>query len=139
MNGYPRFGWVDILRFQQLTSRSNGWGYSKRKQKLKEYIRGWVGYYHLANMKRLLLETDEWLRRRIRMCIWKTWKKVKTKVANLIRCGIGYEIAQSIGNARQSYWRMAKNYCVHTAISTMNLKRAGYSCLMDAYLEWYPK
>lgn len=34
---------------------------------------------------------------------------------------------------------MAKNYYVHTAISTMNLKRAGYSCLMDAYLEWYPK
>jgi hypothetical protein len=87
----------------------------------------------------LVRETDEWLRRRIRMCIWKAWKKVKTKVANLIRCGIGYEIAQSIGNARQSYWRMAKNYCVHTAISTMNLKRAGYSCLMDAYLEWYPK
>ena len=85
-------------RLKELTSRSNGWGYSKRKQKLKEYIRGWVGYYHLANMKRLLLETDEWLRRRIRMCIWKTWKKVKTKVANLIRCGIGYEIAQSIGN-----------------------------------------
>ena len=47
------------------------------------------GYiYHLANMKRLLLVTDEWLRRRIRMCIWKAWKKVKTKVANLIRFGI---------------------------------------------------
>ena len=72
-------------------------------------------------------------------CVKTTSWKVKTKVANLIRCGIGYEIAQSIGNARQSYWRMAKNYCVHTAISTMNLKRAGYSCLMDAYLEWYPK
>ena len=53
-------------------------------------------------MKRLLLETDEWLRRRIRMCIWKTWKKVKTKVANLIRCGIGYEIAQSIGNVAKT-------------------------------------
>ena len=53
-------------RLKELTSRSNGWGYAKRKQKLKEYIKGWVGYYHLANMKRLLLETDEWLRRRIR-------------------------------------------------------------------------
>ena len=55
---------------------------------LKEYIRGWVGYYHLANMKRLLLETDEWLRRRIRMCIWKSWKNPKTRISNLIRCGI---------------------------------------------------
>ena len=46
-------------RLKELTSRSNGWGYAKRKQKQKEYIRGWVGYYHLANMKRLLLVTDE--------------------------------------------------------------------------------
>ena len=68
-------------KLKELTSRSNGWGYAKRKQKLQEYIRGWVSYYHLANMKRLLHETDEWLRRRIRMCIWKAWKTTKTKVA----------------------------------------------------------
>ena len=126
-------------RLKELTSRSNGWGYEKRKQKLKEYIQGWVGYYHLANMKRLCQETDEWLRRRIRMCIWKAWKKTKTKVANLIKCGISHDKAWSIGNARQSHWRMAKNYYVNTAISTQNLKKAGYLCLMDSYLEWNPK
>ncbi len=75
-------------RLKVLTSRSNGWGYAKRKQKLKEYIRGWIGYCHLADMRRLLLAVDEWLRRRIRMCIWKSWKKVRTRVANLIKCGI---------------------------------------------------
>ena len=58
-------------RLKLLTSRSNGWGYAKRKQKLKEYIRGWIGYYHLAEMRHLLVKIDEWLRRRIRMCIWK--------------------------------------------------------------------
>src|SRR5574344_2090468 len=126
-------------RLKELTSRSNGWGYDKRKQKLKEYIQGWVGYYHLANMKRLCQETDEWLRRRIRMCIWKAWKKTKTKVANLIKCGISHDKAWSIGNARQSHWRMAKNYYVNTAISTLNLKKAGYLCLTDSYLEWNPK
>ena len=36
-------------KLKELTSRSNGWGYAKRKQKLEEYIRGWVGYCHLAN------------------------------------------------------------------------------------------
>ena len=98
-----------------------------------------MGYYHLANMKRLCEQTDDWLRRRIRMCIWKAWKKTKTKVANLIKCGISPDKAWSIGNARQSYWRMAKNYYVNTAISTLNLKKAGYLCLMDSYLEWNPK
>ena len=28
---------------KELTSRSNGWGYVKRKQKLRKYIAGWVG------------------------------------------------------------------------------------------------
>ena len=75
-------------RLKELPERSNGMGYERRKQKLREYIRGWVGYYHLANMKRLLLETDEWLRRRIRMCIWKSWKSPKTRISNLREFGI---------------------------------------------------
>ena len=29
-------------KLKELTSRSNGWGYAKRKLKLEEYIRGWV-------------------------------------------------------------------------------------------------
>ena len=126
-------------KLKELTSRSNGWGYAKRKQKLKEYIRGWVGYYHLANMKRLLLVTDEWLRRRIRMCIWKAWKKPKTKVANLIKCGINKYQAYEWGNTRKGYWRIADSYILHKAITNEHLCRAGYATLMDAYLEWYPK
>ena len=50
------------------------------------------------------LRTDEWLRRRIRMCIWKAWKKVKTKVANLIRCGINKYQAYEWGNTRKVEW-----------------------------------
>ena len=106
----------DEVKAKKLTSRSNGWGYAKRKHKLKEYIRGWVVYYHLANMKRLLLVTDEWLRRRIRMCIWKVWKKAKTKVANLIICGINKYQAYECGNTRKVYWRIADSPIQKSAI-----------------------
>ena len=126
-------------RLKELTSRSNGWGYAKRKQKLQEYIRGWVGYYHLANMKRLLLVTDEWLRRRIRMCIWKAWKKAKTKVANLIICGINKYQAYEWGNTRKGYWRIADSPILKRAIDNNKLRSAGYATLMEAYLESYPK
>ena len=100
---------------------------------------GWVGYYHLANMKCLLLDTDEWLRRRIRMCIWKAWKKVKTKVANLIRCGINKYQAYEWGNTRKGYWRIADSPVLKRAIDNNKLRSAGYATLMEAYLEWYPK
>ena len=127
------------LRLKELTRRSNGWGYDWRRRKLTEYVRGWVGYYHLANMKRFLEETDEWLRRRIRMCIWKAWKKPRTKVANLIKCGIGKHQAYMWGNTRLGYWRIADSPILHTAISNANLKKKGYPCLLDSYLEWHPK
>ena len=126
-------------RLKELTSRSNGWGYAKRKQKLKEYIRGWVGYYHLANMKRLLFVTDEWLRRRIRMCIWKAWKRVKTKVANLIRRCISKYKAYEWGNTRKGYWRIADSYILHRTVTKEYLCSAGYVTLTGAYLEWHPK
>ena len=99
-------------------------------------MRGWVGYYHLANMKRFLLVTDEWLRRRIRMCIWKAWKKVKTRMANLIRCGINIYQAYEWGNTRKGYWRIADSYILHRAITNDSLCRAGYATLMGEYLEW---
>ena len=126
-------------RLKLLTSRSNGWGYAKRKQKLKEYIRGWIGYYHLAEMRHLLVKTDEWLRRRIRMCIWKAWKKVKTKVANLIKCGINKSMAYEWGNTRKGYWHIADSFILHRAITKENLRKAGYVTLMGEYLEWHPK
>ena len=126
-------------RLKELTSRSNGWGYAKRKQKLEEYIRGWVGYYHLANMKRFLMKTDEWLRRRLRMCIWKSWKRVKTRIANLVKCGIDKCQAYMWGNSRLGYWRIAGSYILCRAITNEKLSMAGYATLTGSYLEWYPK
>ena len=126
-------------KLKELTSRSNGWGYEKWKQKLEEYIRGWVGYYHLANMKQLLLETDKWLRRRIRMCIWKSWKRVKTRIANLVRCGMDKYQAYMWGNSRLGYWRIANSPILAKAIDNDSLRKAGYVTLMGSYLEWHPK
>lgn len=126
-------------KLKELTSRSNGWDYERRKQKLKEYIRGCIGYYHLAQMKRLCLETDEWLRRRIRMCIWKAWKKPKTRIINLQRCGIAAWQAYQWGNTRLGNWRIADSPILTRAISNENLKKAGYITLTDSYLKWYPK
>ena len=66
-------------KIRKLMNRSNGWGNEKRKQKLKEYARGWINYFSLADMNMLMKKTDEWIRRRIRSVYWKQWKRVKTK------------------------------------------------------------
>jgi group II intron reverse transcriptase/maturase len=126
-------------KLKELTSRSNGWGYERRKRELKAYIRGWIGYYHLAQMKRLCIETDKWLRRRIRMCIWKAWKKPKTRITNLKRCGVLEWQARQWGYTRLGYWRVAGSRLVTSAMTNEKLRQAGYRTMMDYYLEWYPK
>jgi len=63
-------------RLKTIISKSNGMGYAKRKETLKEYLRGWTEYYNLADMGSKVKEIAQWLRRRIRMCIWKAWKRV---------------------------------------------------------------
>ena len=59
----------------------------RRDGEVKVFIRGWIGYFRAADMKRTMKSLDEWLRRRFRMYIWKKWKKPKMKVTNLRKLG----------------------------------------------------
>ena len=113
-------------------------GYGRRKQVLHETIRGWVGYFKLADMKKTLEEIDRWLRRRIRMCIWKSWKRPRTRVKNLIKCGIKPYLAYMWGNASKGYWAVA-GALMQNAVTNLLLRRAGYPCLMDYYVQMRPR
>lgn len=127
------------LRLKKLTSRSKGFGYEKCKAQLIEYIQGWIGYYKLAEMKNYLQTVDKWLRRRLRMCIWKCWKKVKTKYANLMKCKIDKHKAWQWANTRKSYWRTSKSPILCRSLNNDNLRIAGYVFLWDYYCKIYPK
>ena len=85
-------------RIRELTNRSNGWGNECRALKLTQFIRGWVNYFGMADMKKLLKETDEWLRHKIRTIYWKQWKKVKTKFRELQKLGVDKEKAWICAN-----------------------------------------
>lgn len=76
--------------------------------KLKQVITGWVNYFGIADMKKLSQTLDEWLRRRIRMCYWKQWKKIMTKHDNLISLGVNNFKAWEYANTRKGYWQIAK-------------------------------
>lgn len=117
---------------REITSRSNGFGYSKRKEDLRLYLRGWVAYYHLADMRSRLIRLDQWLRRRIRLCIWKSWKIAKTRIRNLIKCGVPSWQARRHGWNR-GLWRIASSPDLSYALSNEKLRLAGYTCLMDCY------
>ena len=120
-------------KLKELTGRSNGMGYSKRKEELRKFIQGWIEYFKHADMKSRLSQIDEWLRRRIRMCIWKLWKRPKTRFKNLLRCGLSKEVAYMCANNSKGYWYMSSTLNLKQAMSIEKLKRAGYPCMMDYY------
>jgi RNA-directed DNA polymerase len=120
-------------KIKELTSRSNGWGNERRKEALRQYITGWVQYFKLADMKDLLIKTDEWYRRRIRMVIWKQWKRIRTKLKNLIKLGINKSKAWEWANTRKGYWRIAHSFILSRTITTVRLRKAGYVFLSDYY------
>ena len=120
-------------KIKKLTSRSNGWGNARRKETLRQYITGWVQYFKLADMDKLLLKVDQWYRRRLRMVIWKQWKRIKTKLTNLIKLGVKKSKAWEWANTRKSYWRIAGSYILSTAITNDRLREAGYVFLSEYY------
>lgn len=116
-----------------LTSRSNGWGNARRKERLKSYIRGWVNYFKLADMYGLLRSIDEWYRRRLRMVIWKQWKRIRTRLRNLIKLGIPKYKAWEFANTRKGAWNTAKSPILNRSITNARLKAAGYLFFTDYY------
>ncbi|WP_240666581.1 group II intron reverse transcriptase/maturase [Longirhabdus pacifica] len=113
-------------KVKALTARSNEIGYELVKLKLKQFITGWVNYFKLSDMKRLLKTTDRWLRRRIRMYIWKRWKRVRTRYTMLRKLGFNHNKAFQYACTRKGYWRIAKSHILSTSITDTRLKQAGY-------------
>lgn len=113
-------------KLRELTSRSQGRNVRMVMAKVKEFIRGWIGYFYIADMKRILQRWNEWLRRRIRMYIWKQWKKPKTRVQNLKKLGIPAWQAYQWGNTRLGYWRVAGSAVLSRSITNEKLALAGY-------------
>ena len=90
-------------KIRAITSRSNAMSMEARYTKLKQIIVGWVNYFKIANMGSLAQKLDEWIRRRLRVCYWKQWKKIKTKHDNLIKQGIDDYKAWEFANTRKPY------------------------------------
>ena len=122
-----------IARVRELTSRRTVNDYEEWKKSLKRFIVGWVNYYKLADMRKLLKSTDEWMRRRIRMVFWKKWKRVRTKYRNLRKLGVSHDNALMTANCRRGYWFAANTFVMKEALSNTRLERAGFVSLGGYY------
>jgi group II intron reverse transcriptase/maturase len=120
-------------KVKELTARSNGTGHESRAKQLRRYIMGWVNYFKIADMKKLLLNTDEWMRRRIRMIFWKQWKRVRTRLKMLESLGISRQQAWEYANTRKGYWRTSNSPILNRSLKNEVLEKLGFISFSNYY------
>ena len=120
-------------KLKELTSRSQGRSVKTVMYNVKVFIQGWLGYYAIADMKNTIDDWNGWLRRRLRMYIWKQWKKPKTRVSNLKKLGMEDWKAYRNGNTRKGYWAVAGSGILTHTITNERLAQAGYYDIARKY------
>ncbi len=125
-------------RVKELTGRSRGISMQRRLTDLNRYVRGWIGYFGLAQQFDLFVNLDGWIRRRIRMCYWKQWRRPRTKVRNLVRLGVPLKMAILHAISRKSYWRLSRTPATRIAMPNKWLKNLGLLSLKQLWCDLAP-
>lgn len=120
-------------KIRDITNRNRGISIDERILRLNDSIRGWINYFGIADAKRKLKLLDSWIRRRLRACLWKQWKKTKTKYKNLIKLGISKSQAYQFANTRKGYWRISKSPILDIALNNGYFKSIGLMSLSNIY------
>lgn len=124
-------------RVREITGRSRGVSFTRRAQELRRYFQGWVGYFGLVPKQTTFRELDKWVRRRIRMCIWKGWRRTRTRISSLMRLGVPEHEAFTHGMSSKGPWVLSSSQAVHQALSTALLSERGLPSLL-ALWEKFP-
>jgi RNA-directed DNA polymerase len=120
-------------RVVELTGRSWGVSMDYRLHKLRQYLRGWTAYFGISQYYSPVPELDDWIRRRIRMCYWKQWRWVRTKIKNLVALGVSLKTAIQHAASSKSHWHMARTPGLQQALSNAWLKAQGLVSVKDLW------
>ena len=126
--------WVELKRkLKRITKKTLGYSFKQRITSIKLIYQGWINNYRLASIYTKLKKLDEWLRNRLRYCIWHDWKKLDRKRRNLIKLGIEKGKAYAFSRTRMGGWAVAQSPILKTSIKVALLKRKGYIPMIDYY------
>ena len=122
-------------RIRQLTGRSWGVSMAYRLERLARYVRGWMNYFGISDYYRPIPELDHWLRRRIRMCYWKQWRRVRTKVRQLLALGTSKRQAILTALSSKGYWHLSKTLATQSGMTNDWLQSQGLISVRDLWLK----
>ncbi|MGL5329273.1 MAG: group II intron maturase-specific domain-containing protein, partial [Peptostreptococcaceae bacterium] len=120
-------------KIREATNRNTGISMEMRLKRLGQITTGWINYYGIAKGLSKLREIEGWIRRRLRACIWKQWKKIGTRHRNLTKLGVPSWKAWEYANTRKGYWRISNSPIVTTTLGNKYLEELGYKSITKRY------
>ena len=120
-------------KLKELSSRKCCQSIKPSLERIKVYARGWLNYYGIASMKNNMNDINGWLYHRIRMCIWKQWKCVRTRYRNLRVMGVPKDLGWKTANSRRGYWFTTHTVVMNMAMTKERLINSGFYDLATAY------
>ena len=120
-------------KLRELSSRKRCQSIKPSLERIKVYARGWLNYYGIASMKSNMNDVNGWLYHRIRMCIWKQWKCVRTRYRNLRVMGVPQDLGWKTANSRRGYWFTTHTVVMNMAMTKERLINSGFYDLATAY------
>jgi RNA-directed DNA polymerase len=120
-------------KIRSLTHRSWSVSMPERIRQLNQYLGGWMGYFALSEVPSPFTALDGWIRRRLRMCQWKQWKRTRTRVRELRSLGLKELDVWEAAGSRKSYWRLSKSPPLHKAMGNAYWHSHGLMALVDRY------
>jgi RNA-directed DNA polymerase len=113
------------MRVRELTCRSWGVSMKYRMTKLSTYIRGWTNYFGIAEYYRPVPELDSWIRRRVRVCCIKPWRRCRTRIRNLNAMGVRLDTSIRTGCIERGWWYLSGVLGVQNAFTNRWMKQQG--------------
>ncbi len=93
--------------------------------RLKQYAQGWMAHYGCGLKYDKAVNLDGWIRRRLRMCYWKQWRRPRRRIRELIKLGVSKREAIYLGISRKSYWRLSKTLATNSRLSNAHFEQIG--------------
>jgi hypothetical protein len=118
-------------KLRQLLRKSRGRALRYTIAQLGPVLRGWAAYYRLSQSRRPLETLDGWVRRKLRLVLWRQWKRVVTRARNLMRLGLAEVRAwTSATNGRGPWWNSGASH-MNAALPKKVFDRWGLVSLLD--------
>jgi len=112
-------------RIREQTYRTRGISLTQMVKEIATYLRGWLGYFGDCQTPSVLQSLESWLRRRLRLVVWKQWKRGRTRFRALRKRDVGKDLAAQTAGSPHGPWRVARSPALSIALSNAYFAELG--------------